>query len=219
MFNKKTYKKNVKFFLKNHKASYEILTGTCPVMISAPHSVSQTRNGKRKPAEPYTGALAKMLHDELSCSVICKTRNLKDDANYDKNSPYKNDLAEYVQQNGIKCVIDLHQLSDSRNVINAMIDIGTNWMKNLKNTLTPLNIILEAFSKRNLGILQIDKPFAASGEYTVSAFISSSCRIPCVQLEINSGLLRPAFFNIKVRKVYEALVEIIQNLSLSVKNR
>lgn len=213
MFNKKTYKKNVKFFLKNHKASYEILTGTCPVMISAPHSVSQTRNGKRKPAEPYTGALAKMLHNELSCSVIYKTRNLKDDANYDKNSPYKNDLAEYVQQNGIKCVIDLHQLSDSRNV---MIDIGTNRMKNLYNDLKLLNIILEAFSKRNLGILQIDEPFAASGEYTVSAFISSSCRIPCVQLEINSGLLRPAFFNIKVRKVYEALVEIIQNLSLSV---
>ena len=213
MFNKKTYKKNVKFFLKNHKASYEILTGTCPVMISAPHSVSQTRNGKRKPAEPYTGALAKMLHNELSCSVIYKTRNLKDDANYDKNSPYKNDLAEYVQQNGIKCVIDLHQLSDSRNV---MIDIGTNRMKNLYNDLKLLNIILEAFSKRNLGILQIDEPFAASGEYTVSAFISSSCRIPCVQLEINSGLLRPAFFNMKVRKVYEALVEIIQNLSLSV---
>lgn len=216
MFNKKTYKKNVKFFLKNHKASYEILTGTCPVMISAPHSVSQTRNGKRKPAEPYTGALAKMLHNELSCSVIYKTRNLKDDANYDKNSPYKNDLAEYVQQNGIKCVIDLHQLSDSRNV---MIDIGTNRMKNLYNDLKLLNIILEAFSKRNLGILQIDEPFAASGEYTVSAFISSSCRIPCVQLEINSGLLRPAFFNIKVRKVYEALVEIIQNLPLSFKNR
>lgn len=216
MFNKKTYKKNVKFFLKNHKASYEILTGTCPVMISAPHSVSQTRNGKRKPAEPYTGALAKMLHNELSCSVIYKTRNLKDDANYDKNSPYKNDLAKYVQQNGIKYVIDLHQLSDSRNV---MIDIGTNCMKNLNNNLEPLNIILEAFSKRNLGILQIDEPFAASGEYTVSAFISSSCDIPCVQLEINSGLLRPAFFNIKVRKVYEALVEIIQNLSLSVKNR
>lgn len=213
MFNKKTYKKNVKFFLKKHEASYEILTGTCPVMISAPHSVSQTRNGKRKPAEPYTGALAKMLHNELSCSVIYKTRNLKDDANYDKNSPYKNDLAEYVQQNGIKCVIDLHQLSDSRNV---MIDIGTNRMKNLYNDLKLLNIILEAFSKRNLGILQIDEPFAASGEYTVSAFISSSCRIPCVQLEINSGLLRPAFFNIKVRKVYEALVEIIQNLSLSV---
>lgn len=216
MFNKKTYKKNVKFFLKNHKASYEILTGTCPVMISAPHSVFQTRNGKRKPAEPYTGALAKMLHNELSCSVICKTRNLKDDANYDKNSPYKNDLAKYVQQNRIKYVIDLHQLSDSRNV---MIDIGTNCMKNLNNNLEPLNIILEAFSKRNLGILQIDEPFAASGEYTVSAFISSSCDIPCVQLEINSGLLRPAFFNIKVRKVYEALVEIIQNLSLSVKNR
>lgn len=219
MFNKKTYKKNVKFFLKKHEASYEILTGTCPVMISAPHSVSQTRNGKRKPAEPYTGALAKMLHDELSCSVIYKTRNLKDDANYDKNSPYKNDLAKYVQQNRIKFVIDLHQLSDSRNV---MIDIGTNYMKNLNNALKPLNmlnIILEAFSKRNLGILQIDKPFAASGEYTVSAFISSSCRIPCVQLEINSGLLRPAFFNIKVRKVYEALVEIIQNLPLSFKNR
>lgn len=216
MFHKKTYKKNVKFFLKNHKASYEILTGTCPVMISAPHSVSQTRNGKRKPAEPYTGALAKMLHNELSCSVIYKTRNLKDDANYDKNSPYKNDLAKYVQQNGIKCVIDLHQLSDSRNV---MIDIGTNRMKNLYNDLKLLNIILEAFSKRNLGILQIDEPFAASGEYTVSAFISSSCRIPCVQLEINSGLLRPTFFNIKVRKVYEALVEIIQNLSLSVQNR
>lgn len=216
MFNKKTYKKNVKYFLKNHKASYEILTGTCPVMISAPHSVFQTRNGERKPAEPYTGALAKMLHNELSCSVICKTRNLKDDANYDRNSPYKNDLAKYVRQNGIICVIDLHQLSDSRNV---MIDIGTNCMKNLNNNLEPLNIILEAFSKRNLGILQIDEPFAASGKYTVSAFISSSCDIPCVQLEINSRLLRPAFFNIKVRKVYEALVEIIQNLSLSVKNR
>lgn len=205
MFDHNKYLTYKQFFLESHNHSFEIIDGDFPIMISAPHSVSQTRNNKIKVAEPSTGVLAKMLHDELNCPIIYKTKNCDDDANYDKKSPYKDALLEYIRKHQIMFLIDLHQLSPTRDII---IDLGTGGFKNVNN-MDYINVFIKAFSKRNIGIIQIDKPFKASMPYTISSYISSRSNIPCLQLEMNTKVLS----TLKIEMVFEALKEIMIELS------
>ncbi len=205
MFDHNKYLAYEHFFIESHNHSFEIINGELPIMISAPHSVSQTRNNKIKVAEPATGILAKMLHDELNCPIIYKTMNCHDDANYDKKSPYKDALLEYINNHHIMFLIDLHQLSPTRDII---IDIGTGGFKNINN-IDFINIFLKAFSKQNIGIIQVDKPFKASMPYTISSYIASRTGIPCLQLEINTKVLS----SLKLEAVLEALKEIVIELS------
>lgn len=90
--------------------SFALLPGTSSVMVSAPHSVSQWRNGVVKVAENSTGALAILAHERLGCPIIFKTANARDDANYDAKSPYRDALAAYVESHDVKLLLDLHQL-------------------------------------------------------------------------------------------------------------
>ena len=209
MFDKKKCIYYEEYFSKEHEKSFELLPGKGYVMVSAPHSVEQIRNGKIKYAEPHTGVLAKMVHDALGCPVIFKTKNCGDDANYDKISIYKQALENYIKENNIKFLIDLHQLKPSRRV---KINIGTGKNKNIYN-MKLLDIMVNAFNSRDVGLLQIDTPFSAAYPYTVSAYIASSCKISCLQIEINTNILQQDSKENKIEKVFDALLEIINKSS------
>lgn len=195
------------FFCKGTSYSHELIRGVGNVMVSAPHSVAQTRNGAIKTPERHTGIIAKILHDELNCPIIYKTKNCGDDANYDDISDYRNDLVRYIKENNINFLVDLHQLSSIREV---QINIGTGQFKNISN-IEQINVFLKEFTVRNIGIIQIDYPFKASFQNTVSASIAKECNIPSVQLEINSDLLitESRAINESFMKVYDALKNII----------
>lgn len=190
-----------KYFHAPHNESFELLEGEGRVIVSAPHSVEQTREGKIKFAEPQTGVLALLLHDELNCPVIFKTKNCNDDANYDEQSPYKDALSDYIKKSEIKFLIDLHQLSSKREV---SINLGTADYKNISD-LNILNIILDEFSSQKSGLIQIDEPFDASNPYTVSSYIHNKCNIQSIQIEINSKLLYGDSAEITFPKILIAL--------------
>ncbi|HPE95354.1 MAG TPA: hypothetical protein PLT66_04735 [Bacillota bacterium] len=211
MFDIKIFNEYESFFYKNHESSYELIEGSGPVMISAPHSVEQTRNGKKKYAEPQTGALAKLLHDSLNCPVIYKTSNCGDDANFDDESTYKDAIVDYVKKHGVRFVLDLHQLASFRDVT---IDIGTGKFKNI-DSIKYVNIVLRAFSCRDIGIIQIDTPFDASSPFTISSYVAKKCGICCLQLEINSNAVNSKRENSEVGKVFDALSETIVMISKS----
>lgn len=193
------------YFSVPHKHSHEILDGTGQVMVSAPHSVPQFRRGKIKVSEPQTGALAMMLNKEIGCPVIFKTANLRDDANYDLVSPYKNDLKDYIIKHNIKLLIDLHQMSPKRDI---MFSIGTGQLKNISD-LEVIDLYKETFLSYGFKNVKIDVPFKASFVGTVSSFISSECKIPAMQIEINSRLVYDKFKECDIEKVYNALAEAI----------
>lgn len=70
--------------------SFEFEKGSfTDVIISAPHAVAQTREGKTKNPEPYSGIIAKLLNKYYGYTILYKSKNCNDDANYDENSPYK----------------------------------------------------------------------------------------------------------------------------------
>ena len=181
--------------------SFVLRNGDGVVLISAPHCVQQLRNGRIKPAEPETGILVRRLHEELNCPIIYKTRNCGDDANYDIDSPYKKAIVDYVVSHGIKFLIDLHQLSQKKNI---GVDIGIAKGRHIDGFET-LNILLFEFSSHNLGAIQIDKPFAALQPYTIASYIREKTRIQTVQLEINSRFLHGDLAGLYFEKTYCAL--------------
>ncbi len=196
-----------KFFELPHDEAFKIADGSLEVMLSAPHSVTQTRKGVIKKSEKKTGVLALLLNEDTGCPSIVKTKNCGDDANFDAVSDYKHELIDYVLNNGVKLLIDLHELAPSRKVL---IDMGTGKLKNVKDTAI-INRFLKAFGSRGMCV-QIDAPFSASNPNTVSSSVARYCNIPCVQLEINSRLLYPQFAEYDFNGVYSALKEIITRI-------
>ncbi len=207
MFDINKFTEYERYFFESHAESFELLPGMGKVMVSAPHSVEQTRFGKSKYAEPQTGALAKLLHDCTGCPVIYKTKNCGDDANFDKFSDYKKALALYVKENDIRFLLDLHQLSANREV---KVNFGTANMKNIKDPEL-LKIATKAFERTSLGSPVIDVPFSAAYPYTVSSYVSDICDISCLQIELRSDVLRTGTAQFAAREVFDALVEIIKN--------
>ncbi|MFH1512952.1 MAG: hypothetical protein ABIG45_06325 [Bacillota bacterium] len=171
---------------EDHKASYEILSGTGTVMFSAPHAVLQTRNGTNKAAERYTGILCKLLNEDYKHPVIYKTRYLHDDANHDIVSDYRDALCRYVKRNDIRYVIDLHQLNPKREID---VCIGTGFGRNLSGHQELVDMIRSALAPLGIKHITIDNPFPAEDPNSVCATVANCCDIPAIQLEINSRLL------------------------------
>ena len=198
------------FLSKEKRESYILMPGKGNIMISTPHSVEQTRDGQIKFGEYETGVLAMLLHDKLNCPVICKTFNNNDDANFDEKSNYKDELEKYIKSNNIKYLIDLHQLSPKRI---EMVDIGTGKGNNLHGDMKLLSTVNNCFAYAGINPVCIDKPFAAALPITISSYIASTCKIPCVQIEINSKLLCSGYEEYKFFDILEVLENIVKGLN------
>lgn len=208
MFDAKRYLEYEEGFTRFNELSFVLEAGEGNVMLSAPHAVEQTRKGRIKYAEPQTGALVKMLRDELKCPIIYKTRNCGDDANFDSTCDYKSAIVEYVQKNEIQLLLDLHQLSPSRELL---VDVGTGNMQNVIKR-EYLDITLQSFFDRGIANVQVDKLFNAKGLNTISSYVARCCNITCLQLEMHSNLVRFGYTESNVEGVYEALKKIIQTV-------
>lgn len=198
------------FISSENKSSFTLLDGQGSVLISAPHSAEQTREGKVKYGEYQTGVLASLLHDKIDCPIIVKTHNCNDDANFDEQSPYKESLCQYIIDNNIKYVIDLHQLAPRR-IEN--IDLGTGRGKNIKVDPFLLDVVKTHFESLGLENITIDAPFDASYPFTVSSFVASRCNIACIQIEINSRLVCEEYDDFCFFELLEILEKIVMDLN------
>lgn len=188
--------------------SYRIKEGNIPIMVSSPHSVTQTRRGNIKRGEYMTGVISHMLHDRLNCYVAYKTKNMSDDANFDKRNIYKDALANCVNKNNIKYLLDLHIMSSERK---HMIEIGTNHGKNIFNDFLMIQKIICIFNNFGINKIEIDKVFCASNN-TVSHTISNECNICAIQIEINASLLDVSNGIDKLMLVVDSLCGIVKFL-------
>jgi len=193
---------------EEHYCSYELLEGAGGAMISAPHATLQTRNGSIKCAERFTGMLCKLMHERIDCPVIYKTRHLRDDANHDPVSDYRDALCRYVKQRDIRLVLDLHQVKPERKVD---VCIGTGFGRNLLGHTELVEQIADALRGRGIKNIAVDVPYAAINPNTVSATVASRCRVPAVQLEINTRLLMNGYDDYCFLRVLDALCEITEN--------
>lgn len=205
------YDKYLKYFKsKLPRRSYVLQAGAGCVMVSAPHSAEQFRAGRIKYGEYQTGVLARFLHDETGCPVIFKTHNCHDDANHDEVSPYRDALAEYVRSNGVKYLIDIHQMSAERN---ELIEFGTGKGENISPDPAVVDKAAACFDKYGFSDICTDRHFPAVYPFTVSAVISRSCGICCLQIEINTKLVSHLYKDPKFNEVLSALAELISLLN------
>lgn len=189
--------------------SFCLLDGESSVIISAPHCVEQTRNGRIKFAEPQTLFIANELHNALSCPIIYKAANRNDDANYDAQCAYKSALAEYVRSHNVRWLLDLHQMASHRE---NDIDLGTGRGRNFTDEAA-LEAISGIFRKFGIEKIVRDHLFSASYPYTVSSYINRYCNIQCLQIEINSSIVYNTSNDEGIQRIINSLKEIVIYLS------
>ena len=193
------------FSRKDHPHSFVLEPNDRAILFSAPHAVLQTRNEKTKYAERFTGMLCLLLSKLYLFPSMYKTRHLQDDANHDPDSPYRDTLCAYVQQHKIQYVFDLHQLSPERPMD---LCICTGCGQNLSGESGVVKTVQECFSRHGIQNITIDDPFDASSPHTVSATVARHCRIPAIQLELNTRLLMSAYPEYCFVSVLHALADL-----------
>lgn len=167
---------------KNSEKSFEIIKGTIPILLSAPHCVEHFRNGKNLRAEGETGAIVQILANLTNCWCIYKVNNEQDDANYDlEGNTYKQEIIKLIKKHHIKALLDFHG-ADNKNEFD--IEIGTDDGNNLCGKEELMETLIKCFQKNGIQNIQVNKKFKASSIHTISKTIAETTKIPCIQLEI-----------------------------------
>ncbi len=215
----------------NGKENFIIEKGVIPIMLSAPHSINQQRDGKKKRADKMTGSIAQFLHKATGCHIIYSAKFSEGDANYDpianNGNPYQSRLIEYIKENNIKVLIDLHGAAAERGFA---IEIGTAPLRDASN-----NIIGNEFRslkghdfivkliKYTLDYFLRDvqhpkkevwhnRVFDAGHQNTVTKSVSEHTDCACLQMEINRAY-RETENTAEFIKLLESLIYIISTLS------
>ncbi|MGD6991639.1 hypothetical protein [Sutcliffiella horikoshii] len=197
---------------QGNQEGFHYIQGDLPILLSAPHSVTQQRNGKEKQGEFLTGPMVMHLQQQLNCHAIFKTKNLMDDANYNPKSTYRHFIKKIVNEHSINFLLDLHIMAPSRPY---NIDLGTGRGKNIRHSQGPkiVNHIQKTLLAQGINDVLIDHIFTAGYPHTVSADVSKNCDIFCLQIEINWRLLEGASDSVYFEKILTALETIIHYLA------
>ena len=195
-------------FSKKEK-SFEVLEGKIPVLLSAPHSVRQLREGKIKAKDRYTGAIAIELAKLTDSFAIYKTYNNQDDASYDiENNEYKERVLELIDKHHIKVFLDIHGAKDTDEFD---IDIGTDGKSNLNGKMQILENLIESLKEKGITKIGIDKKFKACTMHTLTKKIATSTDVACMQIEITKKY-RDLEQIEKMQKVINAIKSCIQKI-------
>ncbi len=175
---------------------YQIIKGTIPIMLSAPHAMKHYRDGAWKQADQNTDELAIAIQKATGCHVIYRNQESLNDPNFDdfENCQYKQALKKYIEEKQIKILMDLHGSKKERGFL---IDLGTiddsysslherKWVIEMMVPLLKkgLKVVMDRYQKT----IEVNHTFKASGKNTITNCIASKTLCSCVQMEMNSYL-------------------------------
>ena len=176
---------------------FEIRSGEVPALVSAPHAVTHVRDGKIKPSEDFTGAIAMAVAKRANCHSMVATRTGAGDPNWDalEASPYKQALCEYVKANGIGLVLDVHGMVAASQ---ALVAVGSADGETVAQA-PGLDERAADMLRDRLGewTTRFDKPivlngyYAARGQSTIARTVARECGIPALQIEVATQLRVP----------------------------
>jgi hypothetical protein len=168
-------------------AWFEVLSGTAPVVISAPHATTPTRRGAaRSFADGGTGSLAVALHRLTDATVIYTTYESPSDPNFYDENDYKRELGVLIASIEPKLVLDLHASHWNRPYD---VDFGTLGGSSLLGNDALLRLLADHL--RSAGLVNFSQDyFAASRNATVTKWVAAR-GVPCIQLEISSTWMVP----------------------------
>lgn len=183
---------------------YRVLSGKIPVLLSAPHSVNQLRGDDVRPAEKYTGALARYLSN-LTDSYAIFQLFTHADPNNDENHNYKNAVINIVETYNIKLLIDIHSTSFKDD---SDIDVVTNLRGTLGNELQLVDKLKLIGLKNDVVIDENNKP-NKEVQCEIISVVSLVCGIPAMRIILNSNKLDLEKDSAALQKICDAIEEFI----------
>ena len=179
--------------------AFRIVEGDLPVVISAPHAVSQLRDGKVKPSDDFTGPLALAAAEIAGCHAIVATRFAGGDPNWDPLDlcPYKQALVDYAKKRGIVAVLDVHGVPAASSFA---IEIGSADGASVKDSpgidedvCNMLRDDLATYLEKYQREIILNGAHAARGRNTVTSTVSRECGIVALQVEVSTPFRVPCW--------------------------
>ena len=183
---------------------YRVISGSVPVLLSAPHSVKQFREDDIRDAEKYTGSLVRYLSGSTNSFAIFQLFTHAD-PNTDNENYYKNGVINIVNEFGIKLLIDIHS---SPFKDDTDIDIVTNNRQTLRGHDELINKLEDLGLKYNITFDEMNEPNKEK-ENEVIFVTSLTCNIPTIRLVINNKRLDIENASEKITNIIKLLEEFI----------
>lgn len=184
---------------------YRTLSGSIPVLLSAPHSVNQIRGEDVRDAEKYTGSLVRYLCNSTGSYGIFQLFTHAD-PNSDVESLYKNGVINIIKSYNIKLLIDVHSSTFSDD---TDIDVVTNNRKTLLTYESLFDKIKLVGIKYNVKVDENNVP-NKDKENEIIYFASSMLSIPSLRLVINKKSINLSSDNCKISNIIKVIEEFIQ---------
>ena len=159
---------------------YIILKGSIPILFTVPHTMKQKReDGSIKLNEPYTKAIALYLNKHFDVSAMIKIKDTGLDPNRDNEDEFKTSLINFIKENNIKLVIDLHGSSKDKD-----FDIEFGTLNNLSADYSTIKELEEAFKENNINNIKHNNPFKGGA---ITKYVHGIEDVEVIQIEINAN--------------------------------
>ncbi len=154
--------------------------GTTRAIFSAPHSITQVRNGSEKRAEFFTGAIAEYLAEELNAHAVTSLAGRAESPNAGSPDQYRTVLEMALRSTELNTFVDLHGMSDRYGLDVCVGLAGREMDRHTTNLLTVLE------SRFRVGV---NKPFGGSG--SLAAWVNRQFpNVVGIQIELSTLLRR-----------------------------
>ena len=163
---------------------YRVLSGSVPVLLSAPHAVNQIRGEDVRDAEKYTGAFVRYLCNATSSFGIFQLFTHAD-PNNDEDHNYKNAVINLINAYNIKLLIDVHSSTFKDN---TDIDIVTNSRQTLRGMDSLFDKLKLLGVKYNVKVDENNVPNKEKSNEIITV-ASLICGIPTMRIVINNKKL------------------------------
>ena len=180
---------------------YRVLSGSVPVLLSAPHSVNQIRGDDVRDAEKYTGSLVRYLCNATSSYGIFQLFTHAD-PNTDEENDYKNGVINLVNAYNIKLLIDVHSSTFKDDTV---LDIVTNARETLRGMNNLYDKLKELGAKYNVKVDEQNVPNKEK-ENEIITVSSLLCNIPSIRIVINNKKLDV----LNDEKTFENIIKVIE---------
>ena len=192
---------------------FEVVEGTVPVIVTAPHATRPFRNGKYRFSDGGgTAALAVAIGELTGATVMYTTYEGPSDPNYYDNNAFKGQLKQLIEKTKPKLVLDLHGSHPYRSYD---IDIGTMNGASLLGEDALLDTLLARLRSEGIDSLSYNR-FPAAKHQTITKF-SSLQGVPAIQLEMNATWVNPGSGNVEAQRFSKLLQALVRFIDESVK--
>ena len=189
---------------------FEVIEGTIPVIVTAPHSTRPLRNRKRRFSDGGgTAALAISLGELTGVYVIYTTYEGPSDPNYYHDNKFKEELSDLINKVKPAYILDIHGSHPYRSYD---IDLGTMGGESLLGNEDLLFDLIKHLNKEGIESISYNR-FGASKNETITKF-SYEHGVPAIQMEINATYVTPSNGNIEAQrfsKLLQALTRFIRS--------